>query len=102
MNIKKLLLLFLLLFGTITTAQVRLVESNIELSKEKCLAPTFLLSESQSTKSVKITWQGVPEHTRYQLQYKKQDVRNAQWFSSNSLNTQSLINPMARICLYAR
>jgi polyhydroxyalkanoate synthesis regulator phasin len=56
-----------------------------------CNAPTFLLSESQSTKSVKITWQGVPEHTRYQLQYKKQDVRNAQWFSSSSLNTQSLI-----------
>jgi hypothetical protein len=56
-----------------------------------CNAPTFLLSESQSTKSVKITWQGVPEHTRYQLQYKKQDVRNAQWFSTNSLNTQSLI-----------
>jgi hypothetical protein len=56
-----------------------------------CAAPTFLLSESQSSKSVKITWEGIPEHTRYQLQYKKQDVRNAQWFSTNSLNTQSLI-----------
>jgi TANFOR domain-containing protein len=56
-----------------------------------CAAPTFLLSESQSSKSVKITWEGVPEHTRYQVQYKKQGVRNAQWFSSNSLNKQSLI-----------
>ncbi|CAA9202691.1 fibronectin type III domain-containing protein [Flavobacterium collinsii] len=56
-----------------------------------CAAPTFLLSEAQGPKSVKITWEGIPEHTRYQLQYKKQDVRNAQWFSSNSLNTQSLI-----------
>lgn len=56
-----------------------------------CAAPTFLLSEAQSSKSVKITWEGVPEHTRYQVQYKKQDVRNAQWFSSNSLNKQSLI-----------
>lgn len=56
-----------------------------------CAAPTFLLSESQSSKSVKITWEGTPEHTRYQVQYKKQDVRNAQWFSTNSLNTQSLI-----------
>lgn len=56
-----------------------------------CAAPTFLLSESQSAKSVKITWEGIPEHTRYQVQYKKQDVRNAQWFSTNSLNTQSLI-----------
>ncbi|UWY27743.1 fibronectin type III domain-containing protein [Flavobacterium sp. TR2] len=56
-----------------------------------CAAPTFLLSESQSSKSVKITWEGVPEHTRYQVQYKKQGVRNAQWFSSNSLNRQSLI-----------
>ncbi|WP_078228562.1 deaminase domain-containing protein [Flavobacterium sp. LM4] len=56
-----------------------------------CAAPTFLLSESQSSKSVKITWQGTPEHTRYQVQYKKQGVRNAQWFSTNSLNTQSLI-----------
>ncbi|MET3028632.1 fibronectin type III domain-containing protein [Flavobacterium sp. UW10123] len=56
-----------------------------------CIAPTFLLSEAQSSKSVKITWEGVPEHTRYQVQYKKQDVRNAQWFSTNSLNRQSLI-----------
>ncbi|WP_264529057.1 fibronectin type III domain-containing protein [Flavobacterium sp. N502540] len=56
-----------------------------------CAAPTFLLSETQSSKSVKITWEGVPEHTRYQVQYKKQGVRNAQWFSSNSLNKQSLI-----------
>ncbi|MCC9073523.1 fibronectin type III domain-containing protein [Flavobacterium sp. F-65] len=56
-----------------------------------CPAPSFLLSESQSSKSVKITWEGIPEHTRYQVQYKKQNVRNAQWFSINSLNTQSLI-----------
>lgn len=56
-----------------------------------CAAPTFLLSESQSSKSVKITWEGTPDHTRYQVQYKKQGVRNAQWFSTNSLNTQSLI-----------
>ncbi|MBL0738426.1 fibronectin type III domain-containing protein [Flavobacterium sp. GN10] len=56
-----------------------------------CAAPTFLLSESQTSKSVKITWEGIPEHTRYQVQYKKQGVRNAQWFSSNSLNRQSLI-----------
>lgn len=56
-----------------------------------CVPPTFLLSEAQNTKSVKITWEGMPEHTRYQVQYKKQDVRNAQWFSSNSLNTQSLL-----------
>lgn len=56
-----------------------------------CAAPTFLLSEAQSPTSVKITWQGIPDHTKYQLQYKKQDVRNAQWFSTNSLNTQSLI-----------
>lgn len=56
-----------------------------------CAAPTFLLSEALSPTSVKITWQGIPDHIKYQLQYKKQDVRNAQWFSSNSLNTQSLI-----------
>lgn len=56
-----------------------------------CAAPTFLLSEVQNSKSVKITWEGTPEHTRYQVQYKKQDVHNAQWFSTNSLNTQSLI-----------
>jgi len=56
-----------------------------------CAAPTFLLSEAISPTSVKITWQGIPEHTKYQLQYKKQDVRNAQWFSTNSLKNQSLI-----------
>lgn len=56
-----------------------------------CAAPTFLLSEAQGPTSVKVSWQGIPDHTRYQIQYKKQDVRNAQWFSTNSLNTQSLI-----------
>jgi hypothetical protein len=59
-----------------------------------CQAPTFLLSEAQGPKSVKITWQGVPEHTRYQLQYKKQDVANAQWFSVYSQNTQSLLTDL--------
>jgi hypothetical protein len=59
-----------------------------------CLAPTFLLSEAQGPKSVKISWQGVPEHTRYQLQYKKQDVANAQWFSVYSQNTQSLLTDL--------
>lgn len=56
-----------------------------------CAAPTFLLSEAQGPTSVKVSWQGILDHTRYQIQYKKQDVRNAQWFSTNSLNTQSLI-----------
>ena len=46
-------------------------------STSSCAAPTFLLSESQSSKSVKITWEGTPEHTRYQVQYKKQDVSNS-------------------------
>jgi hypothetical protein len=59
-----------------------------------CLAPTFLLSEAQGPRSVKITWQGVPDHTRYQLQYKKQDVANAQWFSVYSQNTQSLLTDL--------
>lgn len=59
-----------------------------------CLAPSFVLSESQSTKSVKITWQGVPEQTRYQIQYRKQGVRNAQWFSNYSQNTQSLLTEL--------
>lgn len=58
----------------------------------QCLAPTFPLSEAQSPRSVRITWQGVPEHTRYQIQYKKQGVSNARWFSVNSLNTQSLLS----------
>ncbi|TDW52804.1 TANFOR domain-containing protein [Flavobacterium sp. 270] len=56
-----------------------------------CAAPTFLLSEAQGTNTVRLSWQGIPEHTRYQIQYKKQDVRNAEWFSSYSLNTQSLL-----------
>lgn len=59
-----------------------------------CSAPSFVLSESQSTKSVKITWQGLPEHTRYQVQYRKEGVRNAQWFSNYSQNTQGLITDL--------
>ncbi|MBF7093638.1 fibronectin type III domain-containing protein, partial [Flavobacterium sp. ALJ2] len=56
-----------------------------------CAPPTFVLSQSQSPTSVKITWQGLPDHKKYHLQYKKQDVRNAQWFSTYSVNTQNLI-----------
>lgn len=56
-----------------------------------CAPPTFVLSQSQSPTSVKITWQGLPDHKKYHLQYKKQDVRNAQWFSTYTVNTQSLI-----------
>jgi hypothetical protein len=58
----------------------------------QCLAPTFPLSEAQGPQNVRITWQGVPQHTRYQIQYKKQGFTNARWFSTNSLNTQSLLS----------
>lgn len=56
-----------------------------------CTAPTFLMSEAQGTNSVRINWQGLPEHTRYQIQYKKQNVPNAEWFSAYSLNSQSML-----------
>jgi TANFOR domain-containing protein len=69
---------------------------------QRCNAPTFALSEIVSPSTVKITWQGTPDHTRYQVQYRKKAItetnkrgktteKTFEWFSSYSLNNQVLL-----------
>ncbi|WP_343706147.1 fibronectin type III domain-containing protein [Flavobacterium sp.] len=69
---------------------------------QRCNAPTFALSEIVSPSTVKITWQGTPDHTKYQVQYRKKAItetnkrgktteKTFEWFSSYSLNNQVLL-----------
>ena len=69
---------------------------------QRCNAPTFTLSEIVSPSTVKITWQGTPDHTKYQVQYRKKAItqtnkrgktteKTFEWFSSYSLNNQVLL-----------
>ncbi|WP_338839051.1 fibronectin type III domain-containing protein [Flavobacterium ginsenosidimutans] len=69
---------------------------------QRCNAPTFTLSEIVSPSTVKITWQGTPDHTKYQVQYRKKAIaetnkrgktteKTFEWFTSYSLNNQVLL-----------
>jgi hypothetical protein len=59
-----------------------------------CAVPTFVLSEVLSAKSVKITWQGTIDNTKYHVQYKKKNVAGAEWFSVYTLNQQTTISDL--------
>ncbi|WP_309607565.1 AHH domain-containing protein [Flavobacterium sp.] len=59
-----------------------------------CPAPTSVFSTITSSKSVKITWEGAFENTKYHVQYKKRNVASAQWFSVYTLNTQATITDL--------
>jgi Fibronectin type III domain len=67
-----------------------------------CNAPTFVLSEVRSPKSVKITWQGSIDNTKYHVQYKKTNSPPLEgsgggfneWFSIYTLNTQTTLNDL--------
>ncbi|MBW3520008.1 fibronectin type III domain-containing protein [Flavobacterium sp. NKUCC04_CG] len=57
-----------------------------------CEAPKAILAQPQGTNSVKISWQGVPMHLKYHLQYRKAQVENAAWFDLYSVNNQATIS----------
>ena len=57
----------------------------------KCDAPTFVLSEALSSNGVKITWQGNFEHKKYHVQYKREDIADAEWFDVYTYNSQAQI-----------
>jgi hypothetical protein len=59
-----------------------------------CSAPTFLLSQAQSPKSAKITWQTRAENFKYHLQYRTKGVNNAQWFSVYTQNNQTTLTDL--------
>ena len=58
---------------------------------DKCDAPTFVLSEALSSNKVKITWQGNFEHKKYHVQYKREDIADAEWFDVYTYNSQAQI-----------
>ena len=68
--------------------------------KSTCLAPTFLLAETQSSSRVKLTWQGTEQHLKYHVQYKKKGVFGAEWFSTYTVNTQTLITDLESNVVY--
>ncbi|SNR14557.1 ADP-ribosyltransferase [Tenacibaculum jejuense] len=58
----------------------------------KCDAPSFILSEALNSKGVKITWQGSFDHKKFHLQYKREDIPDAEWFDVYTFNNQAQIS----------
>ncbi|MFD0962908.1 fibronectin type III domain-containing protein [Pseudofulvibacter geojedonensis] len=56
-----------------------------------CDTPEFILSEAQSSQTVEVTW-SYSDHLRYEIQYRKKDYSNAQWFSIYAYNQQATIH----------
>lgn len=59
-----------------------------------CPAPTYILSEALSARSVKISWLGNDNHTKYHVQYRKANVAGAEWFEVYTMNTQTTISDL--------
>ncbi|ELY1979781.1 TPA: hypothetical protein ACGFUW_001412 [Flavobacterium psychrophilum] len=61
-----------------------------------CPAPTFILSEALSARSVRISWLGDNSHTKYHIQYKKAPPLGAGglWFEVYTLNTQTTLSDL--------
>ncbi|PAM94918.1 hypothetical protein B4N84_10765 [Flavobacterium sp. IR1] len=53
-----------------------------------CSAPNFLLSQAQSAKSAKITWQSQSGNRKFHVQYRTKGVAKAEWFSVYTQNDQ--------------
>lgn len=54
----------------------------------QCFPPTYALAEPLNTGRVKISWQTHPDHNKYNVQYKRADVEDAEWFEITSYNNQ--------------
>ncbi len=59
-----------------------------------CPAPAYILSEALSARSVKISWLGNDNHTKYHVQYRKANVAGAEWFEVYTMNTQTTISDL--------
>ncbi|MFL0086107.1 hypothetical protein, partial [Tenacibaculum maritimum] len=57
-----------------------------------CYPPRYVLSEAVGKAGVQIRWQGMPEHKRYHVQYKRADIPDAEWFEVYTYNTQVQIS----------
>ncbi|OWP84391.1 hypothetical protein BWK59_05540 [Flavobacterium davisii] len=61
-----------------------------------CPAPTFILSEAVSARSVRVSWLGDKNHTKYHLQYKKAPPLGAGglWFEVYTMNPQTTLSDL--------
>ncbi|WP_375604864.1 hypothetical protein [Flavobacterium davisii] len=61
-----------------------------------CPAPTFILSEAVSARSVRVSWLGDKSHTKYHLQYKKAPPLGAGglWFEVYTMNPQTTLSDL--------
>ncbi|WP_421498031.1 fibronectin type III domain-containing protein [Flavobacterium columnare] len=59
-----------------------------------CPAPSFLLSEAVSARSVRISWLGDKSHTKYHVQYRKANVVGAEWFEVYTMNSQTTLSDL--------
>lgn len=59
---------------------------------DQCAPPTYTLAEPLSASSVRINWQGIPNHNKFHVQYKRADVPDAEWFDVFTYNTQAQIS----------
>ncbi|WP_185145410.1 fibronectin type III domain-containing protein [Apibacter muscae] len=59
-----------------------------------CEAPTFLLSEALSSQTVKLYWQGRPQHHKYHVQYRKKGNPRAEWFDVYTQNNQVQVSEL--------
>ncbi|MFK7033424.1 fibronectin type III domain-containing protein, partial [Flavobacterium oreochromis] len=59
-----------------------------------CPAPSFVLSEALSARSVRVSWLGDHTHTKYHVQYRKANVAGAEWFEVYTMNTQTTLSDL--------
>ncbi|WP_405321211.1 fibronectin type III domain-containing protein, partial [Flavobacterium oreochromis] len=59
-----------------------------------CPAPSFVLSEALSARSVRVSWLGDHAHTKYHVQYRKANVAGAEWFEVYTMNTQTTLSDL--------
>lgn len=66
---------------------------------KQCTPPQFVLAESNSNSSAMVYWQGV-DHSQYQIQYRKKDGDNANWYEVNSYSEQARIQRLQESTTY--
>ncbi len=66
---------------------------------KQCTPPQFVLAESNSNSSAMVYWQGV-DHSQYQIQYRKKDGDNANWYEVNSYSEQARIQRLQENTTY--
>ncbi len=64
-----------------------------------CDTPSFIISEAESSKTVKILWQ-YSDHIRYEIQYRKKGYGDDDWFSAYAYNQETTIRNLEEGTVY--